>query len=97
MPANPKYLTPALWPRFAKISAAIIGSYLVTVSFHLMLAAWLDRKDVIITGAFTGFIMWVALMIVTFIAKSGLKMWGLYIVATVAFLGMTYAGQLYNS
>lgn len=97
MPANPKYLTPAFWPRFSKITAAILGSYLVTVSFHQMLIAWLDREDMLITMAYSGFIVWVALMIVTFIAKSGWKMWALYLLLTAIFAGLTYAGITYNA
>lgn len=96
MPANPKYLNPSFWPRFTKISAAIIGSYLVTVSFHLALASWFNRADVIITMAFSGFIVWAVLMVVTFLAKSGLKIWGLYLLLTLIFSGLIYAGQHYN-
>ncbi|RZJ68735.1 MAG: hypothetical protein EOO50_00725 [Flavobacterium sp.] len=94
MPANKKYLTPAFWPRFAKISAAILGSYLVSMTFHLMLASWFSRPEVIITTAFTGFLLWVTLMIVTFLAKSGLKMWGLYLVVSAVFWGIGYLGQV---
>lgn len=93
MPANQKYLTPAFWPRFSKISAAILGSYLVTMTFHLMLATWLSRPEVIITTAFTGFILWVTLMIVTFLAKNGWKMWGLYLLLSGIFAGIAYLGQ----
>lgn len=97
MPANPKYLNASFWPRFAKITAAIIGSYLVSVSFHLALASWLNRPNVIITTAYSGFIIWVVLMVVTFLAKSGLKVWGLYLLLTLFFSGLVYAGQYYNS
>lgn len=96
MPANPKYLNPSFWPRFSKISAAIIGSYLVTVSFHLALASWLNRAEMIITMAFSGFIVWAVLMVVAFLAKSGLKIWGIYLLLTFIFAGLMYAGQHYN-
>lgn len=97
MPANPKYLNPSFWPRFAKISAAIIGSYLVTVSFHLAIASWINRTDVVMTMAFSGFIVWAVLMVGTFLAKSGLKIWGIYILLTLIFSGLVYAGQCYNN
>ena len=97
MPANPKYLNASFWPRFAKITAAIIGSYLVSISFHLALASWLNRPNVIITTAYSGFIVWVVLMVITFLAKSGLKIWGLYLLLTLFFSGLIYAGQYYNS
>jgi len=97
MPANPKYLTPAFWPRFSKITAAIFGSYFVSVSFHLALASWLPRPEVIITTAYTGFIVWVGLMVTTFIAKSGLKIWGIYLLLTAIFTALIYAGKFYNA
>ncbi|KLT70769.1 MULTISPECIES: hypothetical protein [Flavobacterium] len=96
MPANPKYLTQSKWQRFLKITAAILGGYFVSVSFHLALASWLDRTNVVITMAFSGFILWVVLMILAFLAKSAWKIWGIYILLTLLFLGIMYLGQTYN-
>ena len=96
MPANPKYLTKSRWERFTKITAAIIGGYLVSVSFHLALASWFNRANVVITMAFSGFILWVALMIVAFLAKKGWKIWLLYVSLTLIFSGLIYVGQHYN-
>ena len=94
MPANPKYLTPSFWPRFSKITAAIIGSYLVSMTFHLMLATYLDKNIVLITSAYTAFLLWVTLMILTFIARSGWKVWGIYLLASAVFAGITYAAHI---
>ncbi|MGQ7946837.1 hypothetical protein [Flavobacterium sp. WC2509] len=96
MPANPKYLTQSKTQRFAKITAAILGGYLVSVSFHLALAAWLDQVTIIITMAFSGFILWVALMIVAFLAKNGWKIWGIYLLLTLFFALIVYLGKTYN-
>jgi len=96
MPANPKYLTQSKWQRFAKITAAILGGYFVSVTFHLALASWLNRADVLMTMAFSGFILWVALMVVAFLAKSGWKIWGIYILLTLVFSLFIYLGQTYN-
>lgn len=96
MPANPKYLTHSKTQRFAKISAAILGGYLVSVSFHLALASWFDRATVVITMVFTGFIVWVALMIIAFLAKNGWKIWFVYIALTLLFSGLTFLGQTLN-
>ncbi len=96
MPANPKYLTQSKWQRFLKITAAILGGYFVSVTFHLALASWFDRANVLITMAFTGFILWVGLMVVAFLAKSGWKIWGIYLLLTVLFCGIIYLGQTYN-
>lgn len=96
MPANPKYLTKSKGQRFLKISAAILGGYFVSVTFHLALASWMNHVNVIMTMAFSGFILWVALMIVAFLAKSGLKIWGIYLLLTLIFCGIIYLGQTYN-
>jgi hypothetical protein len=96
MPANPKYLTQSIWQRIAKISAAILGGYFVSVSFHLALASWISHVNIIITMAFSGFILWVVLMIVAFLAKNGWKIWGIYLLLTLLFCGIIYLGQIYN-
>jgi hypothetical protein len=96
MPANPKYLTQSKGQRFLKITAAILGGYFVSVTFHLALASWFNRANVLITMAFTGFILWVALMVVAFLAKSGWKIWGIYLLLTLLFCGIIYLGQTYN-
>lgn len=96
MPANPKYLTQNKWQRFAKITAAILGGYFVSVTFHLALASWFNRANILMTMAFTGFILWVALMVVAFLAKSGWKIWGIYILLSLVFSLFIYLGQTYN-
>jgi Ca2+/Na+ antiporter len=96
MPANPKYLTQSKWQRFAKITAAILGGYFVSITFHLALASWFNRANVLMTMAFSGFILWVTLMVVAFLAKSGWKIWGIYILLTLVFSLFIYLGQTYN-
>jgi Ca2+/Na+ antiporter len=96
MPANPKYLTQSKWQRFAKITAAILGGYFVSVTFHLALAAWFNRANILMTMAFSGFILWVALMVVAFLAKSAWKIWAIYILLTLLFCLFIYLGQTYN-
>lgn len=96
MPANPKYLTQSKWQRFAKITAAILGGYFVSVTFHLALASWFSRADVLITMAFSGFILWVALMVIAFLAKSGWKIWLMYLFLSLVFSLLIYLGQTYN-
>ncbi|MDW3209788.1 MAG: hypothetical protein R8N23_07970 [Reichenbachiella sp.] len=95
MPANKKHLTKSLHQRIAKISAAIIGGYLVTMSLHLVLALWLDRATVLITATFTGFILWAALMVVAFLGRNGWKTWGIYLLLTAFFMGVVYVGKMY--
>ncbi|MFI2742656.1 hypothetical protein ACG2LH_07945 [Zhouia sp. PK063] len=92
MPANKKYLSSPI-QRFAKISAGFIGGYLVTVTFHLALAAWFNKVTVIITSSFTSFILWAVLMVIAFLGKNGWKVWGLYLLLSMVFLGFMYLGN----
>jgi hypothetical protein len=96
MPANQKYLTQSKWQRFLKITAAIIGGYFVSVTFHLALASWFNRADILMTTAFSGFILWVILMVLAFLAKSGWKIWGIYILLSLVFSIFIYLGQTYH-
>ena len=97
MPANPKYLTPSAWQRFAKITAAIFGGYLVSVLCHTALASWLDRPKVIITSSFSSFMLWIVLMIWAFLAKNGWKIWGIYLLLTLLLGVVTYFGKTNGS
>lgn len=93
MPANPKYLTQSGWQRFAKVSAAILGGFLVSASSHLMWAAWVgDRKSVLLTYSFTLFIMWCTLMLLAFLFKNGYKCWAWYGGASLLFILFTAWG-----
>lgn len=90
MPANQKYLS-STSQRTLKITAAIIGGYLVSASFHLMLASIKNVHEVIIlTSGFTFFIAWALIMVLTFLAKSGWKIWGLYLFLTLIFSLIIY-------
>lgn len=96
MPANKKYLTPSLSQRFAKISAGLLGGYLVTVSFHMALAFFLDHVVVLMTLLFGGFILWAALLVLAFLAKNGWKIWGIYLLFTLLFSVIIYFGKTYS-
>lgn len=96
MPANPKYLTASPWQRFAKISAGILGGYLVSMSLHLALAAWLDHVNVIITGTYSGFILWVVFMTLAFLSRNGWRLWLLYLLITAVLTGIALLGKSFN-
>ncbi|WP_159021445.1 hypothetical protein [Formosa sp. L2A11] len=96
MPANKKYLSTSSWQRFAKITAGFFGGYFVTMSLHLALTAWTDSTTVIITSAFSAFILWAILLMLAFLAKSGWKIWSIYIALTAVFSTLMYLGDLYN-
>lgn len=95
MPANPKYLTASNWQRFAKISAGILGGYLVSITFHLVICYWFNHVNVIITATFTGFILWATLLVLAFLAKNGWKIWGIYLFISFIFSSIIYLSKLY--
>ncbi len=84
MPANKKYLS-SPFQRFLKITAGFIGGYAVMLSFHILLTFIFEKKNVVITAAFTGYILWAVLLLFAFLAKSGWEIWGLYILLTLLF------------
>nr|WP_042498803.1 hypothetical protein [Algibacter lectus] len=95
MPANPKYLS-SNWQRFAKISAGFLGGYFVTITCHLALSYWLNHVHVIMSSSFTGFILWVSLMVVAFLAKNGWKIWGIYLIISLLFSVIIYFSKIYH-
>ena len=85
MPANSKYLTSSGWQRFGKISAGILGGYLVAQTAHLALAAYLDHVVILITATFSLFIVWAVLIILAFLARNPWKIWSLYLAISIVF------------
>ncbi len=94
MPANVKYLTKSPWQRFAKLSAGLVGGYLVSMAFHVALATWINRPVVIISSTYTAFLLWVGLFIVAFLIRNGWKIWGLYLLSTLIFAALACSGNL---
>jgi zinc transporter ZupT len=84
MPANKKYLSTP-FQRFLKITAGFIGGYAVMLSFHVLLTSAFKRENIIITSAFTGYILWAILLLLAFLANNGWKIWGLYILLALLF------------
>ena len=85
MPANKKYLTQSPWLRLAKILAGAAGGYAVTLSLHLLLTRLFPQENVIATSFFTGYILWVVLLLVAFLAKNVWKVWAAYVLLTLLF------------
>lgn len=94
MPANKKHLTTSPWQRIAKITAGFIGGYLVTVSSFMALSFWVDHKDVLLTLRLAGFLLWAILLIASFLAKNGWKVWGFYLLLTLLFAVLIYVGKI---
>ena len=85
MPANKKYLTKSPFQRFLKITAGFIGGYFVMIAFHQLVGLVVAPKYVVMTAAFTGYILWAILMLVAFLAEKAWKVWLLYIALTLVF------------
>lgn len=97
MPANPKYLNKNPWQQFAKITAGIIGGYIITALFHMCLPLYLpNSKEVLVTSIFTVFIVWCTLLIVPFLFKNGWKAWLIYCLTIVVLFGVYYFGNQQN-
>lgn len=96
MPANKKHLTKSGLQRFAKISAGLVGGYMVTESFFMALAFWTNYTPVIFTLVFGGTLLWVSLLIIAFLAKNGWKIWGLYLLISFLFSMAIYLGKIYS-
>lgn len=90
MPANTKYLTQSNWQRFAKFTAGFIGGYMVAAGFHLLLAAWFNRVNMMITSVFSLFILWAVLMVVAYMAENGWKIWCIYLLITTVLSVFVY-------
>ncbi|PUV23368.1 MULTISPECIES: hypothetical protein [Sphingobacterium] len=84
MPANKKYLS-SPFQRFLKITAGFIGGYIVMLSFHVLLTAIFEKKDVVMTAGITGYLLWAVLMLLAFLSKSGWKIWGIYLLLASVF------------
>ena len=87
MPAKKEYLS-TKGHRALKITAGLLGGYFLAVALHMMMGVLLpDRTAVILTGAFSVFMFWVGFMVLAFFARSGWKIWGIYLFST-AFCGI---------
>lgn len=92
MPAKKEYLT-SPGQRAIKIATAILGGYLLSTAFHLLIGALLPtegRNIVMLTSTFTLFLLWGILMVLPFLAKSAWKVLGLYILLTLIFSVIIY-------
>ena len=93
MPANKKYLS-SPGQRWLKITAAIIGGYLVTMLFHNAIGILLTNKGALaLTSAFSAFFMWAGLMVLAFLSKNGWKVWGLFLLIIAICAIIIYLGK----
>jgi len=90
MPAKEKYLS-SRFQRFLKITAGLIGGFAVTILFHNALGSLVENKGtVVITSAFTSFLVWAACLVFAFMARNGWKVWAIYLLFSGFFLAVIY-------
>ena len=78
MPAKQQYLS-GFWKRLSKVTAAIFASYVATMLLHsAILKNLTNQVPMLLTSAYSGFIVWIAFMILAFYIKKAWHVWGLY-------------------
>ena len=83
MPAKKEYLTTKS-QRALKITAGLIGGYFLSVTFQMMISVLIPyRTAVILSGAFSVFLLWVALIVIAFLVRNGWLIWGIYLFVTI--------------
>ena len=79
MPANKEYLTRGAKERVAKVSAAVLGGFLVAVSSMIALAFWTENpKVVFMSYTYLMLIIWCALMLAAFLFRKAWQCWVVY-------------------
>ena len=82
MPAKKEHLSTS-GQRALKIAAGLIGGYFLAISLQMMIGVLIPfRTEVILTGAFSVFMLWVFFMIVAFLVRNGWLIWGIYLLST---------------
>ena len=90
MPAKKEYLTTG-GQRALKITAGLIGGYCLSVAIQMLFSVLVpNRTAVILTGAFSVFMLWVAFMILAFLARNGWVIWGIYLSGTSVCAAIIY-------
>ncbi|MEO0528876.1 MAG: hypothetical protein AAFZ89_16710 [Bacteroidota bacterium] len=93
MPANTKYLS-SKGQRWLKVSAAILGGYMATMSIHIAIGALLVNKSaLVLTTAYSSFFIWVGFMVFAFFSKNGWKAWGWMLLIIAISIGIIIFGK----
>lgn len=94
MPANKKYLTTSPLQRTLKITAGLVGGFLLTTAIHQFAMLFLPKKEVYVTMHFSTYLIWATLMLVAFLSTNGWKIWGWYLLLCML-LFSPYLYQIY--
>ena len=89
MPANPKYSSGT--ERAAKITAGLIGGYVLSAMFHYVLGLLVENKAIVAaTSIYTLYMLWMVLFIIPFMLKSGGRAWVYYLISIVLLAVIAY-------
>lgn len=92
MPAKTKYLS-SPGQRALKISAGLLGGYFLSVTLHLAVALIPGIGiDLLVSGTFSVFLLWVVFMVLAFLARNGWKIWGIYLILSIVLFLVAYYG-----
>ncbi|MEM8527676.1 MAG: hypothetical protein AAGG68_23745 [Bacteroidota bacterium] len=90
MPAKQQYLS-TKGQRALKVSAGILGGFLLANALHLVVGSLLENKAVVvITSAYSIFFFWILFMILAFTFKNGWKVWGIYLLGIAICSGIIF-------
>lgn len=78
MPANQKYLETSNWQKAARLSAGMVGGYILALEIHYLLAISTNQETVFDAMRFSFYLIWVVLMFLPFLSKSGWLCWVYY-------------------
>lgn len=93
MPAKKEYLS-GPGQRALKISAGILGGYMLTVAFHLSLGAlFKDKMAIMLTASFSLFIIWTGLIVTAFLFRNGWQAWAVYVICTLIFASIYFISR----
>ena len=87
MPANKAYLNHDKTHRIVKLTAAFLGSFLVSASSMLAIATWASRPEIVfMTYNYVLILIWCGLMLLAFLFKNAWKCWLWYGLLTLIFV-----------
>lgn len=90
MPAKTEYLS-SPGQRALKISAGLLGGFLLAIAVHLAIGVFMeDKGPMIMTSTYTTFFLWIFLMIIAFLFRNGWKAWGLYLLGVAICGGIIF-------
>jgi len=101
MPANSKYLTTSPLQRILRISAGVIGGYIITALIHMVSALLLPwHKEVLALSIVIYFPIWAIFLFIPFFRKNGLTTWLYYLIIilllyTIYYWADTHLNLLY--